>query len=156
MIQSCQVLRLARSTSVCSNRLGQSYRRQLAAPPGINGILRTPPASSSKDVVNHLQHGRARFLHSTSSVLHIVHKDFEKAKPTAEELNETDDTVPEWQNPLHHNNPEYSKMFPEDFAEGEEMPILPLPPLSTDDPDKVVAPPHIHDLAHEIVNLSLL
>jgi hypothetical protein len=88
--------------------------------------------------------------------LHIVHKDFEKAKPTEEELNETDDTVPEWQNPLHHNNPEYVKMFPEDFAEGEEMPILPLPPLSTDDPDKVVAPPHIHDLAHEIVNLSLL
>ena len=155
MIQSCRVLRLARSPSACSTRLGQSYRRQLVVPQGSNGILRTSCASS-KDVVNHVQQGRSRFLHCTSSVWHIVHKDFEIAKPTEEELNETDDTVPEWQNPLHHNNPEYSKMFPEDFAEGEEMPFLPLPPFATDDPDKVVAPPHIHDLAHEIVNLSLL
>jgi len=46
-------------------------------------------------------------------------------------------------------------MFPEDFEDGEPMPELPLPPLETD-PDKVVAPPHIHQLAHEIVRLNLL
>jgi large subunit ribosomal protein L7/L12 len=85
----------------------------------------------------------------------LTHKDAEKAKPTEEELNETDETIPEWQNPLHHNNPEMNKMFPEDFSEGEEMPAVPLPPFETD-PDKAVAPPHIHDLAHQIVNLTLL
>jgi large subunit ribosomal protein L7/L12 len=84
-----------------------------------------------------------------------VHKDAAKAQPTEEELNETDETIPEWQNPLHHNNPEMKKMFSEDFAEGEEMPAIPLPPFETD-PDKVVAPPHVHDLAHQIVHLNLL
>jgi large subunit ribosomal protein L7/L12 len=85
----------------------------------------------------------------------LVHKDAEAAKPTEEELAETEDTVPVWQNPLHHNNPEMKKMFAEDFEEGEEIPIIPMPPLETD-PDKVVASPHIHDLAHEIVHLNLL
>merc|ERR1712238_451323 len=67
----------------------------------------------------------------------------------------TEDTIPVWQNPRHHGNPEMQKMFKEDFEEGEEMPIIPMPPLETD-PDKVVAPPHIHELAHRIVHLNLL
>lgn len=94
-------------------------------------------------------------FHSTPSLLHLVHKDAEKAKPTEDELNETEETVPEWQNPRHHNNPEMKQMFPEDFEQGEEVPAAPLPPFETD-PDKVVAPPHVHDLAHQIVNLTLL
>jgi large subunit ribosomal protein L7/L12 len=85
----------------------------------------------------------------------VVNKDAEKANPTEEELNETEDTIPEWQNPLHYNNPEMNKMFPEDFSEGEEMVAAPLPPFETD-PDKVVAPPRVHDLAHQVVNLNLL
>jgi large subunit ribosomal protein L7/L12 len=93
--------------------------------------------------------------HSSASLFHLVHKDAEAAKPTEEELAETEDTVPVWQNPLHHNNPEMKKMFEEDFEDGEEIPIIPMPPLETD-PDKVVASPHIHDLAHEIVHLNLL
>ncbi|KAL3911683.1 MAG: hypothetical protein SGARI_001526, partial [Bacillariaceae sp.] len=75
--------------------------------------------------------------------------------PTKAELNEAEDTVPEWQNPLHKDNPDMQKMFTEDFAEGEVMPAIPLPPLETD-PDKVVAPDHIHQLAHEIVRLTLM
>ena len=35
------------------------------------------------------------------------------------------------------------------------MVASPLPPFETD-PDKVVAPPHVHDLAHQVVNLTLL
>jgi large subunit ribosomal protein L7/L12 len=93
--------------------------------------------------------------HSSASLFHLVHKDADAAKPTEEELAETEDTVPVWQNPLHHNNPEMKKMFEEDFEDGEEMPCIPMPPLETD-PDKVVASPHIHDLAHEIVHLNLL
>ena len=98
----------------------------------------------------------SRDFHATSSAWILVNKDFEESQPTEEEANETEDTIPVWQNPLHHKNPDMQKMFAEDFEEGEEMPILPMPPLSTDDPDKVVAPPHIHDLAHEIVHLNLL
>ena len=47
------------------------------------------------------------------------------------------------------------KMFEEDFAEGEEIPAIPIPPFETD-PEKAVAPPHIHELAHQIVHLNLL
>ena len=65
-----------------------------------------------------------------------------------------DDPCPPWQNPLHHNNPDYQKMFPEDF-EGEEMPIQPLPPMAKPGSD-VQAPPHIHDLADEILALNML
>lgn len=107
-------------------------------------------------VSSHLPNTRTRCFHSTPRFLHLVHKDAEKAKPSEEELNETDDTVPEWQNPLHHNkNAEEKRMFSEDFEGGEDMPQVPLPPFETD-PDKVVAPPHVHDLAHKIVHLNLL
>ncbi|CAJ1964000.1 unnamed protein product [Cylindrotheca closterium] len=84
----------------------------------------------------------------------IANKDAEAAKPTEEELNETEETIPVWQNPLHHEDENMKKQFEEDF-EGEEMPTNPLPPFETD-VDKVVAPPHVHDLAHEIVHLNLL
>lgn len=56
---------------------------------------------------------------------------------------------PEWQNPLHHNNPEMQKMFIEDFPDGD-MPILPLPPF--DDRN----PPHIEALADDILHLNML
>jgi large subunit ribosomal protein L7/L12 len=88
-------------------------------------------------------------------LFNLVHKDAEAAKPTEEELAETEDTIPVWQNPLHHNNPEMQKMFEDDFEEGEEIPAIPMPPLETD-PEKAVAPPHIHELAHQIVHLNLL
>ena len=63
--------------------------------------------------------------------------------------------MPAWQNPLHQNNPQMNKMFKEDFHEQEQIEPIPLPPFETD-PDKVVAPPHIHELASKIVNLTLL
>jgi len=99
--------------------------------------------------------GTRQSFHSTTSLFNLVHKDAEAAKPTEEELTETEDTIPVWQNPLHHNNPEMQKMFEEDFEEGEEIPAIPMPPLETD-PEKTVAPPHIHELAHQIVHLNLL
>jgi large subunit ribosomal protein L7/L12 len=77
-----------------------------------------------------------------------------------------DDPCPPWQNPLHHNNPDYvGKVLLEDFVPGEEMPIVPLPPFedasSTDGSagsggGGVLAPPHLHDLANDIVRLSML
>lgn len=94
-------------------------------------------------------------FHTSTIMSNLVHKDSQTAKPTEAELAETEDTIPVWQNPLHHNNPEMQKMFKDDFKEGEEIPVMPLPPFETD-PEKAVAPPHIHELAHQIVHLNLL
>jgi len=62
---------------------------------------------------------------------------------------------PEWQNPLHHNNPDMNKIMIDDFEPGEEIPFAPVPPPD-DGSGKVQAPPHIRELADEIVNLSML
>lgn len=70
---------------------------------------------------------------------------------------EEDDSCPAWQNPLHHNNPDKEKVFEEDFGPGEEMPIAQLPPFEDpNDPDKILASQEVHDLADEIVHLSML
>ncbi len=87
--------------------------------------------------------------HTMLPISQIQNKDSDIISPQKE------DAVPVWQNPLHHNKQEMKKMFEEDFEEREEISPAPLPPFETD-PHKVVAPPHIHDLAHEIVNLTLL
>jgi large subunit ribosomal protein L7/L12 len=67
----------------------------------------------------------------------------------------SDPDIPEFQNPLHHVDTAKDKIFEEDYAEGEVMPEIPLPPLS-DDPNDIGAPPHLHALADEIVHLSML
>lgn len=101
-----------------------------------------------------LRYSGRRNFHASCMPRQIVNKDAEKAKPTEEEFNETEETIPVWQNPLHQEDENMKKQFEEDFERGE-MPINPLPPFETD-VDKVVAPPHVHDLAHEIVHLNLL
>ena len=78
-----------------------------------------------------------------------------EAPAAADGAEEEEDECPVWQNPLHHNNPEFEKVFEEDFAPGEEMPAVPLPPFSSND-SGVEAPPHIHDLANEIIALNLM
>jgi len=108
-----------------------------------------------------------RWIHSSIPILKSQEdkqeKETEESKKTAETKQaaeikpekDDDDDIPPWQNPLHHNNPELEKIFPEDFAEGEEMPVLPLPPMAKEG-SNVQAPQHIHDLADEILNLSML
>ena len=79
-----------------------------------------------------------------------------KAEEPPEEKKEDDD-VPDWQNPLHHNNPDMQKIFEEDYGPGEEMPIAEAPPLEDpENPEKVLASQELYDLADEIVNLSML
>jgi len=69
---------------------------------------------------------------------------------------EDENPCPPWQNPLHHKGPDFeNKVFTDDFEPGEEMPIVPLPPFSSPDSD-VDAPPHIHELADEIIRLNLI
>jgi len=93
----------------------------------------------------------SRSISSTPRVL-------EDSKPADETIikteEEDDDPCPPWQNPLHHNNPDYDKILSEDFAPGEEMPLVPLPPFGEE--GKVSAPPHIHGLADEITQLNML
>lgn len=62
--------------------------------------------------------------------------------------------IPDFQNPIHHNDPEKDKIMLDDFPEGE-APIVPLPPLDGGS-GKVIAPPHLHDLADEIVGMTML
>jgi len=66
-----------------------------------------------------------------------------------------DDECPVWQNPLHHNNPDKAKIMIEDFEPGETPEFVPLPPFD-DGSGRVLAPPHIHDIADEIVSMSML
>lgn len=70
---------------------------------------------------------------------------------------DTDEEVPNYQNPLHHKHPEKLKQFEEDFKEGEEIPYQELPPFEDpQNPDKVLASQEVYDLADEIVNLSMI
>ncbi|KAL7465847.1 hypothetical protein ACHAXS_006158, partial [Conticribra weissflogii] len=63
---------------------------------------------------------------------------------------------PPWQNPLHHENPAYTRVFHEEFSPDEEIPVVPLPPVQTAGAaEGVLAPPHVHQLADEIVNLNM-
>ena len=70
----------------------------------------------------------------------------------------TDPTRPDWQNPLHHENPNYdSRFYQEDFATIEEFEaaVLPAPPL--DNPDGTpMYPQYLHDLADDMVHLTML
>ena len=107
-----------------------------------------PSSSSHPSLLQ--RHQRQSFVTSTSPLQTSA-----KEQPASAEAD--DDECPPWQNPLHHNNPEYTRVLAEEFAPGEEMPIVPLPPFDDqDDEDKVTAPPHLHELADEIVRLNML
>lgn len=84
-------------------------------------------------------------------------KSFQASQPLREESKGGEDDCPEFQNPLHHNNPDLEKVMLDDYDEskGEIPDIVPLPPLD-DGSEKVVAPPHLHGLADEIVGMSML
>ena len=81
----------------------------------------------------------------------------EDSKEAEKAEEEDDDPCPAWQNPLHHNNPDYNKVLAEDFEPGEEMPVVPLPPFEEEgNEDKVLASPELHALADEVVRLNML
>jgi large subunit ribosomal protein L7/L12 len=67
-----------------------------------------------------------------------------------------DPTRPDWQNPLHDGNVEMSKMFVEDFESPQAFAAAqnPAPPLD-DGSGRVVAPEYLHDLADEMVHLTM-
>jgi large subunit ribosomal protein L7/L12 len=71
----------------------------------------------------------------------------------------TDPTRPLYQNPLHHNNDDalFDKIYEEDFASKEEFEkaVLPAPGLADAD-GNIPAPPHIQELADEMVHLTML
>lgn len=120
-----------------------------------DGILIQQSASHLNQNYVTIHYSRNCYYHATNSSLKPDNSFKKAAEPTDVEIAEAEDPVPEWQNPLHHNNPNMNKMFEEDFQKEEEIEPSALPPFETD-PDKTVAPPHIHDLAHKIVNLTLL
>lgn len=68
-----------------------------------------------------------------------------------------DPSVPPWQNPLHHNNDDMKKMFTEDFdtTESFDQAVLDVPPPENVD-GSVAAPEYLHEIADEIVHLTML
>jgi large subunit ribosomal protein L7/L12 len=86
------------------------------------------------------------------------YRSFQSTQPRLDESKSPEATtdIPEFQNPLHHNDPSKTKVMLEDFPPGEaEANIVPLPPLD-DGSGNVIAPPHLHELADEIVGMSML
>lgn len=83
---------------------------------------------------------------------------YNEEKPTTEATAtpETEEVgIPDYQNPLHVDDPNNDKVLFEDFDENETPPIVPLPPFD-DGSGKTIAQPHLHELADEIINLSML
>jgi len=109
-----------------------------------------------------------RAIHHTSALLDDAKKVeniFKRESPSEEnhddksneKSTEEEDDCPVWQNPLHHNNPELNKIFPEDFGPDEDMPKVPLPPMEMPGEEgKVLASPELHALADQIVRLNML
>jgi large subunit ribosomal protein L7/L12 len=72
------------------------------------------------------------------------------AAPAAES-----EPCPTWQNPLHHKDTNLDKIMLEEYKNGENPTIVPLPPFD-DGSGNAIAAPHLHQLADEIVNMSML
>lgn len=101
-------------------------------------------------IVNKFPYPQQKRFNSFQSTRSLLEESKEDKAPAAPEADE----VPEFQNPLHHNNPDSEKIMIEDYPEGE-APIVPLPPFD-DGSGNVVAPPHLHALADEIVGMTML
>jgi len=112
-----------------------------------NTITNTTNANDIKGYSLFSQQQRFKSFKSTQT---ICEDKKDKAPAPVEDINE----VPAFQNPLHHHDPDKEKILIEDYPEGE-APIVPLPPLD-DGSENVVAPPHLHELADEIVGMSML
>ena len=157
---------VARNVHHRANNAPSSYR---------SGIIRESP-SLRGDIINARYHLQTRGIKCTSILLDKGDSDSAAADAAASSTGDSDSKYvpptpaeaakegynpppdcPEWQNPLHHNHAEMNKIFPEDFAPGEEMVKAPLPPMEMPGEEgKVLAPPHIHDLADEIVALNMM
>ena len=72
-----------------------------------------------------------------------------------EKISGEEDDCPDWQNPVHHNNPEMQKVMLNEFGPDETPSMVPLPPFD-DGSGEILAPQNVHDLADEIVNMSML
>jgi large subunit ribosomal protein L7/L12 len=144
MLRPSQVLRLARAARTVMEQRQSRLLRTSAAP------------LSAATTATRPQRDEWRNFHSTPYLLGDDESKQEEVKVQVKvEEVAGGDEIPPWQNPLHHNNPDMNKHFAEDFEDGEEMIATPLPPFE-EEPGKALAPPHVHDLAHEVVNLSLL
>ena len=81
-------------------------------------------------------------------------------KEGLEDTSESD--RPPYQNPLHHGNPEMSKLFREDFDSDEAfaaaMQPVPAFDVSADEQGEksTAAPEYLHEIADEIVHLTML
>lgn len=70
-----------------------------------------------------------------------------------------EEPCPEWQNPILHKrnleNADSERIMLGEYTEEEEPPIIPLPPFGSND-GGVIASPHLHELAEEIVVMNMM
>mmetsp|Transcript_24629 Transcript_24629/g.37948 ORF Transcript_24629/g.37948 Transcript_24629/m.37948 type:complete len:274 (-) Transcript_24629:144-965(-) len=133
--------------------------KTLLSPPSLSRqvVVNRSSSLSSSSVVS------SRWFHSTplkaDNKKDDTQKDTPKETKKKGEEDDDDDDVPVYQNPLHHENVEYTndnKMYPEDFENEEDMPVVPLPPLETGEPGEIPASPELHALAEDILQLNIL
>lgn len=76
---------------------------------------------------------------------------------TASEPSSTDDECPSWQNPNLHTM-DTTKIFLSEYdaENGDPPPMVPLPPVDIHGDGKVLADPHLHDIADEIIQLNMI
>ena len=84
-----------------------------------------------------------------------LYNDTTESETTTESKGEDDDTIPPFQNPIHHNDPNNEKVLFEDFSDDEKPPIVPLPPFD-DGSGNTVADPQLHALAEEMLHLNMI
>lgn len=108
------------------------------------------PLSSTSTHINNIQsypdqaQRRFKSFRSTQPLLSGESKKTEEASD-----------IPDWENPLHHNDPKAEKIMLDDFGSDETPGIVPLPPLD-DGSGNTIASPYLHELADEIVTMNML
>jgi ribosomal protein L7/L12 len=105
------------------------------------------------DLLPVIHQRRCKTFRSTQSVWEASNNDEKKSSPLPK-LEKIKMKFQIFKIPIHHSDPDKEKIMLEDFPEGE-APMVPLPPLD-DGSGKVIAPPHLHDLADEIVGMTML
>lgn len=111
---------------------------------------RFTPTAVVQQITTNISSTSSYSLQNQHRYIHVSHPVL-----SDKEEQEKDDNVPFFQNPLHHDDPKNEKVMLSDYENGQDPELVPLPPLD-DGSGKVVAAPHLHDLADEVVNLTML
>lgn len=136
------VVRQMRSVSSCANSMSNSSNSM--------NMTMNMNMNVNINISNSSNSGRCRGTKRNSS--RVPSRFFHRSSGWSTEATSE---APEWQNPLHDKDPDKSRIMLDQFGAEETPEMVPLPPLD-DGSSKVLAPPHIQELAERIVRLNML